>query len=202
MLFAEAYLKTGRLDNAQSYIDRAIALGGGEELAVLGKDLALKSLHGWLDHNPDKVAVRRQYAILLLRFGDFGNARTQYEQIIKAQPLDALSLNNLAWLVQADDPARALDLATRAVKQDPNSPDFLDTLGWMQLKRSDPRNALTSLQQAHQRRPSDPQLSYHLALALDANGARGAAKSLLQQAIAQGGFADLNAAKKLLASWR
>jgi Flp pilus assembly protein TadD len=92
-------------------------------------------------------------------------------------------------------------LALQAVKQQPTSPDFLDTLGCMQMRTSDFKAALDSLNQAHRLRMGDPEISYHLVLALDANGARTQAKPLLAAAVAQGGFADLEPARKLLASW-
>jgi len=201
LAYAQVYLKIGNRNEAQRSIERAISLGGGEGLAILGKAVALQSLRDWQQHHPDDVLAHKQYAILLLRFGDLANAKIQYEQLVRSQPTDALALNNLSWLVLKDDPKRALELAVQAVKQEPTSPDYLDTLGCMQMNRSDFKGALDSLNRAHRLRLGDPEISYHLVLALDANGARVQAKPLLAAAVAQGGFADLETAKKLLASW-
>jgi len=201
LAYAQVYSKTGNRSEAQRYIERAISLGGGEGLAILGKAVALQSLRTWQQHHPDDVLAHKQYAILLLRFGDLANAKIQYEQLVRSEPTDALALNNLSWLVVNDDPKRALTLALQAVKQQPTSPDFLDTLGCMQMRTSDFKAALDSLNQAHRLRMGDPEISYHLVLALDANGARTQAKPLLAAAVAQGGFADLEPARKLLASW-
>jgi Tfp pilus assembly protein PilF len=202
ILFAQAFLKLGRRDDAQKYVERAITLGGGEGLALLGKEVALKSLSNWLQQHPDALAAQKQYAMLLFRFGELATARSQYEQLVRAHPDDGLALNNLSWLVVKDDPGRALELAQRAVKQSPASPDFLDTLGCMQIRQSDPKGALSSLRQAHGFRPGDPEISYHLALAVDANGMRAPARALLAGAVAQGNFTDLDNARRLLASWR
>jgi len=201
VLYARAYSQSHRVADTQKWIERTIDLRGGEMLRVLGKDVALKSLNSWLQTHPDDLLVRRQLAVLTLGFGDLPSAKAQYEQLVHDHPDDAMALNNLAWLVVKSDPTRSLALAQRAVKQVPTSPDYLDTLGCMQLGRSDKKGALASFQVAHRSRPEDPVISYHLALALEANGARADAKSVLSAAVEQGGFADLENARRLLASW-
>jgi tetratricopeptide (TPR) repeat protein len=202
ILFARAYLMKHDASNAQRYIERAIELGGGEGLRVLGKDVALKSLSDWLAKHPDNDQVQRQYAVVLSGFGDLAKARIEFEELVRGHPTDAFSLNNLAWLVVKDDPRRSLLLAQRAVKQTPTSPDYLDTLGCMQLSQSDFKGALASLQQAHQLRAADSEIAYHLALAFEANGDRAAALEILQAAVSEGKFRDVDAAKALLASWQ
>ena len=202
ILLAQAYLKTSRANEAQASIDRAISLGGGEQLLALGPDLARNNLHSWLDRNPSNIAVRAQYAQLLVRLGDITDARVQYEQILRAQPTDVSALGGLAVLVVGDDPKRALQLAQNAVQVAPTSPDALDALGWVELTLANKADALSLLQRAHDLRPLDGKISYHLAMALSASGSQDAAKALLQVAIARAGFDDLEKAKALLASWR
>jgi tetratricopeptide (TPR) repeat protein len=195
-----ALMKNAKL-GAQKYIQRVIESGGGEELRALDKDVALKSLADYIARNPSNQLVKKQYAVLLLGFGELDKARTSYEQLVRDYPTDGHCLNNLAWLVVKDDPARALVLAQRAVKADPGSPDFLDTLGSMQLNRSDRKGAVETLQKAHAFRPDDPEIAYHLALALEASGEGGKSQALLQNLVKRGGgFGDLDAAKNLLAS--
>jgi Tfp pilus assembly protein PilF len=202
MLFARAYLMAKHRAEAQRYIDRAIAEGGGEGLAPLGKEIVLQSMRDWIAHHPDNLLVRRQYALQLLRFRELASARDQYEQLVRDHPDDALALNNLSWLVVKDRPARALTLARRAVQRAPTSPDYWDTLGCMQLRQGDPKGALASLQRAHRLRDGDPEITFHLAMALDANGARGAAKALLASLATRDDFADHDSARRLLAAWR
>ncbi len=201
ILYAKAYIMSHRWADAKGSVQRAIQLGGGEDLKVLGREVALTSLGDWLKLHADDLRAQKQYALLLFWFGDLPNARAQYEQLVRAHPDDAFSLNNLSWLVQKDDPARALKLAEQAVRVEPRSPDFLDTLGCMQLQRSDPKNALLSLQEAHRLKAEDAEISFHLALALNATGARSQAKDVLSAAVAQGDFADLEVARRLLSSW-
>jgi cytochrome c-type biogenesis protein CcmH/NrfG len=86
------------------------------------------------------------------------------------------------------------------VKADPTSANNLDTLGSMQMNRADFKGAAVSLQKAHDLDPDNPDVSYHLALALEANGNRTQSQALLQQLVKRGGFSDLDAARNLLAS--
>jgi tetratricopeptide (TPR) repeat protein len=200
VLFARALLQKKDNAGAQKYIRRAIEAGGGEELRTMDKDVALKSLSDYSAANPGNKLVKKQYAILLLGFGDVAKARTAYEKLVQDDPSDAVSLNNLSWLVVKDDPSRALVLAQRAVKADPSSANNLDTLGSMQMGRSDFKGAVASLQKAHDLVPDDAGISYHLALALEGSGQGPQAQTLLQALVKRGGFSDLEAAKSLLAS--
>ena len=109
---------------------------------------------------------------------------------------------SLASLLEKDDPARALEVAERALKLAPDEPDFLDAVGQLRLNQGDGAGALTALNRAHQLKPDDPQVSYHFAMALGVNGRRAEAKAMLQGAVEQGGFAELDDAKALLAVWR
>ncbi|HKX57727.1 MAG TPA: tetratricopeptide repeat protein, partial [Xanthomonadales bacterium] len=150
--------------------------------------------------HPDNKQVQKQYAVVALSFGALAEARAYYERFVREDPADGFSLNNLAWLVVKDDSRRALSLAQQAVNADPNSPDYLDTLGTMQMTRSDFKGAVASLQKARRLRPADPGIAYHLALALEGSGALAQSQAILEELVQRGGFSDLEAAKNLLAS--
>jgi cytochrome c-type biogenesis protein CcmH/NrfG len=111
-----------------------------------------------------------------------------------------VALNNLSWLVVKDDPARALSMAQRSVRADPASANNLDTLGTMQMNRSDFKGATLSLQKAHDMQPDNPEIAYRLAVALEAGGQGERSQAILQALVKRGGFGDLDAAKNLLAS--
>ena len=200
VLFARAALMKQDPKTAQRFILQAIDAGGGEELRALDKDMALRSLGNYASTHPQNKLVKKQYAILLLGFGELDKARAAYEKLVRDDPSDAVGLNNLAWLVVKDDPTRALSLAQRAVKADPSSANYLDTLGTMQMNRSDFKNAIASLQKAHDMVPDSPEVAYHLAVALEAGGQREQSQLLLQGLVKRGGFGDLDAAKTMLAS--
>ncbi|MGH9591568.1 MAG: tetratricopeptide repeat protein, partial [Bryobacteraceae bacterium] len=62
--------------------------------------------------------------------------------------------------------------------------------------------ALPLLQRAHGLQSSDPEIAYHLALALDATGKRDDAKALLKAVLARNSnFSDARNAQELLARW-
>jgi Flp pilus assembly protein TadD len=166
----------------------------------MDKDVALKSIGDYSAAHPDNKLVRKQQAVLLLGFGELSKARTAFEQLVRDDPSDAVALNNLSWLVVKDDPRRALSLAQRAVRAYPSSANFLDTLGSMQMNRSDFRGAAVSLRQAHDLDPDNPEFAYHLALALQASGEPAQSQTLLQGLVKRGGFSELDGAKNLLAS--
>jgi len=200
VLFARVLLQKKDNAGAEKYIRQAIEAGGGEELRTMDKDVALKSLGDYGAAHPDNRLVKKQYAILLLGFGELAKAKAAYEKLVQEDSSDAVSLNNLSWLVVKDDPGRALALAQRAVKADPSSANNLDTLGSMQMGRSDFKGAAASLQKAHDFAPDDAGISYHFALALEGSGQGAQAQMLLQALVKRGGFSDLDAAKNLLAS--
>ena len=200
VLFARAYQLKGDTKTAQKYILQTIEAGGGEELRNMDKDVALRSLGDYAAIHPSNSLVRKQYALLLLSFGELAKAQSAYEQLVREDPADAVSLNNLSWLVVKDDPRRALSLAQRAVRAEPSSANYLDTLGSMQMNQTDFKAAVASLRKARDLARDNATISYHLALALEGAGERAQSQALLQALVKRGGFGDLDAAKALLAS--
>ncbi len=200
IIFARIALAKKDNATARKYIQRVLESGGGEELRALDKAIALKSMDDYLARNPGDKLARKHQALLLLGFGELTRAKTLYEQLVRDDPKDALALNNLAWLVVQEDPRRALGLAQNAVKENPELANYLDTLGTMQLNRSDFGGAVVTLQKAHDLAPDNADFAYHLALALEAAGQTAQSQALLQVLVKRGGFGDLEAAKNLLAS--
>lgn len=80
----------------------------------------------------------------------------------------------------------------------------MDSLGWVKLKQTkkDVAGALDLLNRAHSIRPSDDEIAYHLAVALDASGKRDAARQLLKATLAKNSkFADRADAVALDKNW-
>jgi tetratricopeptide (TPR) repeat protein len=200
IIFARIALAKKDQATARKYIQRVLETGGGEELRALDKALALKSIEDYLARNPKDKLARKQQALLLLGFGELTRAKALYEQLVRDDPKDAMALNNLAWLVVQEDPRRALGLAQNAVKANPTLANYFDTLGTMQLNRSDFQGAVVTLQRAHDLAPDNADFAYHLALALEATGQAARSQALLQVLVKRGGFGELEAAKNLLAS--
>ncbi len=135
------------------------------------------------------------------------DAVAQYERVLTATPDDALSLNNLAWMLFEDGSAaqreRGVELAARAYELEGGNLDIADTYGWLLFKSGDVEGGLRVLEQALAASDprSNPDLAYHLAAALSETGDRERAKSLLTEALAPDrGFFSREDAERLLRS--
>lgn len=144
-----------------------------EHRAVLG-DLALKA------GKPELALSQFQSALqlapgrgdLLAKLGsvagllrDYPKAVDYYRQSLKASPEMPLYWNNLAFYLGQSGTAlnEALSLAQRAVQAEPSNPDYLDTMGGIQLKIKDFDGALQVYQSLQKRFPQEP--GYRLGLA-------------------------------------
>jgi Flp pilus assembly protein TadD len=163
---------------------------------------AASTLANWTAKHPNDFAVKREYSCLLMTTGDTTGARREYEALLKQRPEDPVVLNNLGYLVQKENPDRALSMLSLAVKIAPQSPQIADTLGWIKYQRRDHQGALPLLQRAHTADANSAPIAYHLALALDATGKRAEAKTLLQATLARTPkFEGSDEAKQALARW-
>jgi cytochrome c-type biogenesis protein CcmH/NrfG len=80
----------------------------------------------------------------------------------------------------------------------PTSANYLDTLGSMQMSRSDFKGAVVSLTKARALEPDNASFAYHLALALEASGRGAESQALLQSLVKRGGFSEYDAAREML----
>jgi putative PEP-CTERM system TPR-repeat lipoprotein len=180
------------------------------------QDEAAAVLEAWVARTPDDMATIAQLA----QFDILANRTEQAEQrlrtVVAAQPEDATSLNNLAWLMQgranpATDAGRATLaearlLAERAYYISP-TPETSDTLGWILARGGDARAGLPLLRQAAAatlaRRAPDPAMFFRLAYALRATGERAEALRVLEPILApEVQFPERAEAEKLAAELR
>ena len=84
-----------------------------------------------LDDHPDSTETMRALAILLQISGRSSEAAQLYERILKLEPEDVITINNLAWIIGEvqGKPEQALDLALRGLEIAPNYYDLIDTCG-------------------------------------------------------------------------
>jgi Flp pilus assembly protein TadD len=104
-------------------------------------------------------------------------------------------------MIYADkgDP-RAAALASQAYSLAP-SPQVADTMGWVLMKSGKVGEGLLYLRRASAALPQNATVQYHLAVALDATGSKGEARTLLEKVIkADGAFDEKADAQKLLDS--
>jgi putative PEP-CTERM system TPR-repeat lipoprotein len=175
------------------------------QLAVSSNDIkrAGALLSRWIARHPDDMAARMRYADLLMGAKQDAAAISQYEAVLREDKSNVLALNNLGWLLRQQDPKRALNLLIDAAAQAPDAADVADTLGWVKLQQKDPAGGLEAIQHAHALRPQDGQITYHLAVALDANSRRDEARKILKDLIAsKTEFPDRPTASQLAVAWR
>jgi putative PEP-CTERM system TPR-repeat lipoprotein len=194
-----------------------LALRQAAAWQMAGKpDEAARALSAWLAREPGDVAVASQLAQIEIVTGRTAEAEQRLVGIIAANSDDWVSLNNLAWLMQArSDPASAAGKATlaearllaeRAYYISP-SPETSDTLGWILAREGQTAAALPLLRQAAAasvaRQRPDPAMFYRLAYALRAAGQREEALRVLEPVLAADvQFAEREEAARLLAALR
>lgn len=212
IVLADALARAKRPDQAEDVLRKSLA--GKPDQSVLSKLVALKLsmnekkaaagvLSQWLVRNPNDIGARQTLAMILMSEKDNAGARAHYEVILKQDAGNALAMNNLGSLIQDSDPGRAAALFTKAVQLAPNSADVNDSLGWLKVQQKDAAGGLSYLKRAHDLRPQDASIAYHLVVALDASSKRNEARALLKTLLASGGeFPDKQAALKLSLEWR
>jgi tetratricopeptide (TPR) repeat protein len=115
-------------------------------------------------------------------------AIAQYRRVLKLHPDNPKVLNNLAFLIveTQGDVNEALRMSQQAVQQDPNDPQFADTLGWIYFKKNMFDGAIQIFTNLVDKHPNDAAFRYHLGAALLQNGARAKGRANLEAALAEG----------------
>jgi tetratricopeptide (TPR) repeat protein len=139
-------------------------------------------------------------AQLVLSSGDRAGAETRLREIVRKDPGHAGARNDLAWILAESQ--RDLDFALRLARDArriSDTPDILDTLGFVQLQRDDVDAAIASFQRALEARPDSPSTRYRLGLALARKGDTAQAQAALREALGGAPFPEADAARRELA---
>jgi tetratricopeptide (TPR) repeat protein len=115
--------------------------------------------------------------------GEFDAARAAYEQSLRHDPENWVTLNNLAYLLsdQMGENQAALAYAQKAVATVEN-PSALDTLGWIYVGLGEYSAAIAELGRAVRLDPNSALIYYHLGEAYRRNGQMAEAADVLQGA--------------------
>ena len=126
-----------------------------------------------------------QLGLLMDGTGRRDQAKPIYEQILKIQPDHPVALNNLAFIKaeEGQDLDEALTMAQRARQGLPNSPDVMDTLGWIYLKKNLSDDAIRTFKELLATEPNRASYHYHYGMALLQKGDKPSAKRELETAI-------------------
>jgi tetratricopeptide (TPR) repeat protein len=148
---------------------------------------AIRILNEGVVANKSSEELYMLMASILSNQGQIEGAITAYESVLRLNPRNIFSANNLAsLLVDHKSDAASLERAfalSRDFEKEAPHPLFLDTLGWVRLKMGQPDQALRLLKQAIAKAPDLPTLNYHLGSALYQSGQRIEAKMYLSKAL-------------------
>jgi Flp pilus assembly protein TadD len=141
--------------------------------------------------------------LILLRQNRGDEARQRFERALQLNPRAAVAANNLAYHYAntGGNLDTALQLAQIAKAEIPESASVTDTLGWIYYQKGLASLAVTTLREAVQQSPSDPDLHYHLGLAYLKNGNKLEARLTLQHVLKLSPqFRDADEIRRVLAS--
>ena len=179
-----------KYSQAVTLYEKAFALAGTADVVVKMHEALLKdakfdeaeaTLVSWISNHPEDISMRVYLANESLKIKNYTIAIEQYEWVIKRQPNNVLSLNNLAWAYQLNKDPRALGVGERAYDLSTHDPLIMDTYGWMLVNHGKVEKGLDLLQRASALAPDQPEIRYHYAVALVKSGKDENARIELEQ---------------------
>ena len=163
------------------------------EIMLLEESGARKTSEGILrmvlDDHPDSTETMRALAILMQVSGRSSESAQLYERILKLEPDDVITINNLAWIISEvqDKPEQALELALRGLKIAPNYYDLIDTCGVIYYRLGQFDKAINNFNECIKLYPGVTQSSigtrFYLARALAQVGQKDKASQYLKEAL-------------------
>jgi len=103
-----------------------------------------------LEESPDDLSLLHMGVVTTQRSGDVGQAVYLAEQAYGLSPGSPDSQNNLAYCysLTGEDLELAYELSAQSLEARPNSPAYLDTMGWVLYQMGDSEAALEYITQA------------------------------------------------------
>ncbi len=136
----------------------------------------------------DSAPVQFSYAAALERSGAWDDAVAQFRKLIAKHPDNAGALNYLGYMF-ADKGVHleeARDMLTKAVRSDPASGAYQDSLGWVYFRLGDLDRAEVYLTEAVRLEPFDATVQEHVGDLLRSRGNKAKAAAAYRQALANG----------------
>lgn len=154
-----------------------------ERQGRLGDAVAL--FQGALKGRPDDHTLRFSLAVTLERHGDWTQAVKEMRAVLTGDPRNAAALNFVAYTLaeRGGDLAEAEQLMKEALAVRPESPAFLDSMGWVLHKKGDTAGALDYLERAVSGSPDEPTLLEHLGEASMKAGKKARALDAFRRAV-------------------
>ncbi len=189
-LEAAAYRGQRNTERATEALEAAIAIEGDTRrvnllasayVATGDNDKAVEVLQDWLDKHPTDGATWANLGVFQQQVGDTTGALLAYENAIKHGQSNSVILNNMAWLYLQKRDKRAEEYATRAYQMASDSPEIIDTYGWVLFQTGKRSDGLAALQQALVIAPNNAEIALHVAEALHALNRDAEARPVLER---------------------
>jgi len=131
-----------------------------------------------------RADVAAFYASRLRANDQAAEAAAVYRDVLRADPDNALALNNLAdLLADTGELAEAEQLARRANAAVDDNPQLMDTLAWVLHRRGEHKDAIAILDRAMTLAPETAVIHYHRGVVLASVGQSGEARNALSEAL-------------------
>ena len=166
---------------------------------------AIAAAEQWRQLAPGDARPEILLAVASRQAGRTGEMKSHLKRAGQLAPEDPFVLNNMAYLLAegGGNLDEALELADRALKKSKGEPHFVDTMGWIYLKKNMVASALQIFANLSSKDPTNPAYHYHLGAALAAKGRKENARTELQAALAnRPDAADQIKIRELLTSLR
>jgi len=195
LLLANLYAQSGRfsdalglaqdLHRADPKATRPLMLIGALQVAEQNPRAAIGAYEKSLKLNPQSVEAYRGLGQAYSLLGEYDRAEENYREALKLEGNDAVSLNDLAWILLEvrKKPDEALPLAAKAQRLAPSAGGVIDTLGWIHYRRESYGEAEKLLLQAATLAPSNGLVQFHLGMTYAKLGRKDAAVSAFRRAV-------------------
>jgi tetratricopeptide (TPR) repeat protein len=188
---AGVLFQAGRADEGAAAVERALALAPDDlrplalrcqfQAATARFEGAMRDCARFLEQRPDHASLWFALGVAQAGANRKGEAEASYRRAAALDPRAIAPRNNLALLLaERGDLDGALSAAQEAFALAEESPEVLDTLGWLYLEKGLTARAVSLLEDAHRRAPDLDAATLHLALAYRAAGREDAARPLLE----------------------
>ncbi len=208
----DSALAVGKVAEGESAYREAINIDPGERryrqalivALVRAKkiDEAVEMAQQTQEQYPESPTIQFIAGSVYSQAGNTKAAIKAYEEALLLRPDMAPAANNLALTLaeRGEQLTRAQELASKALRQDPNNNAYADTLAWTWIRAGKYADGIKLLETVVKYWPESPAPRYHLGYALVKTGKTERGKALLKQAAAADDRPDVaNAAKEVLA---
>ncbi|BBO99846.1 tetratricopeptide repeat protein [Sulfuriferula nivalis] len=193
--YAGILAKQKGMEQARTYLHQVKVSGEDERIQLIQAEAELLRnakddvgvyalLTKALAAHPDSTELLYDRAMAAEKLNHLDVVEKDLRQLLKLQPNHVHALNALGY-TWADHNMRlpeALTLLQQALKLSPNDPFVLDSMGWLQYRLGNFKDAVDYLQRAYNER-RDPEIAAHLGEVMWVQGQHDAARTVWQDSL-------------------